>query len=271
MSYEPPALFVAWRDPETRRIYAVGRLLRLVGTFRGYEFGYIEGARVATEVGFQPFLAFPKLDQVYRSRELLPFFQNRVLSPARPDYPEYVESLALDAGVAEPLTLLAVSGGRRATDLVEIFPDWTLEGTGERIQTRLLVRGVQHVPGAEERIARLQSGEALHGVRDRENPINPQAIRLRTEDGIDIGFVPDYLAADLTRLLDNGAEIDVRVQRVNPPPVPRHHRVLCVLSTRAGVGVAGYRGETFRPISSDATDIEDRVTTPAPPAVVAGL
>jgi len=145
--------------------------------------------------------------------------------------------------VAQPL-----GGGRRATDLVEIFPDWTLEPTGERIQTRLLVRGVQHVPGAEERIERLRSGEALHCTRDPENPINPQAIRLRTEDGIDVGFVPDYLAADLTTLLDNGTELDVRVQRVNPPPGPRHHRVLCVLSTRAGVGVVGYRGETFRPL-----------------------
>src|SRR4051812_7613232 len=166
MSYEPPALFVAWRDPETRRIYPVGRLLRLVSTFQGYEFGYIEGALVAEKAGFQPFLAFPRLDQIYRSRELLPFFKNRVLSPARPDYPEYLESLALDARVAEPMTLLAVSGGRRATDLVEIFPDWTSEPTGERIQTRLLVRGVHHVPGAEERISHLQPGDALHCVRD---------------------------------------------------------------------------------------------------------
>jgi hypothetical protein len=32
MSYEPPALYVAWRDPESRRIYPVGRLLRLRAT-----------------------------------------------------------------------------------------------------------------------------------------------------------------------------------------------------------------------------------------------
>ncbi len=106
------------------------------------------------------------------------------------------------------MSLLAVSGGRRATDLVEIFPDWTSESTGDRIKTHLLVRGVQHLPGADARIEGLRSGELLQCTRDLENPINPQAIRLLTEDGVDIGFVPDYLAADLTALLDHGAEID---------------------------------------------------------------
>ncbi|MEY4549578.1 MAG: hypothetical protein RL685_5773 [Pseudomonadota bacterium] len=268
MSYEPPALFVAWRDPESRRIFPVGRLLRMVTPFRGYEFGYIEGAWRASEAGFEAFLAFPSLDKLYRSRELLPFFKNRVLSPSRPDYPEYIEALALDARTAEPMTLLAVSGGRRVTDLIEIFPDWTLAADGERIQTRLLVRGVQHVPGAEERIEHLSAGDRLECRRDVENRFNPQAVKLRTGDGVDIGFVPDYLAADSSELLEKNVEVEVRVQRVNPPPVPHHHRVLCILSARSRV--PGYRGPTFRPISPDASDIDDRVATPVPPAVAAG-
>ena len=268
MSYQPPALFVAWRDPESRRIFPVGRLLRIVTPLQGYEFSYIEGAHIASEAGFQPFLAFPSFEKLYRSRELLPFFRNRVMSPSRPDYPEYIEALAMDAQTAEPMTLLAVSGGRRATDLIEIFPDWALDADGGRIRTRLLVRGVQHVPGAEERIQQLRVDDRLECQRDVENLINPQAVKLRTEDGVDIGFVPDYLAADLSSLLQQEAEIDVRVQRVNPPPIPHHQRVLCVLSARSRV--PGFRGRTFQPISPDAASIDDCVATPVPPAVAAG-
>jgi hypothetical protein len=269
MAYAPPALFVAWREPESHRILPVGRLLRLQTPFQGYEFCYIEGAR-APQAGFQPFLAFPKLDEVYRSRELLPFFKNRVLSPSRPDYLEYVESLALDAREAEPMTLLAVSGGRRTTDLVEIFPDWTRLGNGPQIQTCFLVRGVQYVPDAEQRIERLSPGDHLQCARDTGNTFNPQAIKLRTAGGGEIGYVPDYLAADLTDLLEEHSAVDVRVERVNPPPFPRHHRVLCVLSASVDAQAVGYRGPAFRPISTEATDIEDIVGTPFPPAVAAG-
>lgn len=269
MAYAPPALFVAWREPESHRIFPVGRLLRLQTPFQGYEFCYIEGARVA-QAGFEPFLAFPSLAEVYRSRELLPFFQNRVLSPSRPDYLEYVESLALDARQAEPMTLLAVSGGRRTTDLVEIFPDWTRAANGTHQETRFLVRGVQHVPEAEQRIEGLSPGDHLQCTRDTQNAFNPQAIKLRTDAGGEIGYVPDYLAADLTNLLERHSEVSVQVQRVNLPPFPHHHRVLCVLSVRTEARSVGYRGPAFRPISAEATDIEDRVSTAFLPAAAAG-
>jgi hypothetical protein len=268
--YEPPALFVAWREPESRRILPVGRLLRVVAPLRGYEFGYIEGARIAEEVGFQPFVTFPNLDEVYRSRELLPFFKNRVLSASRPDYPDYIETLALDAQVAEPMTLLGVSGGRRATDRIEIFPDWMPASCGARIQTRLLVRGVQYIEGAEERIAQVHAGDHLECVRDTSNPINPRAIVLRAKSGEKIGYVPDYLTSELAPLLESGIEIDVRVQRVNPPPAPQHLRVLCILSVPEASGIVGYRSSIFRPISAKAMDIGDCVSSPVPPAVAAG-
>ena len=259
MPYQPPALYVAWRNPETRLIYPVGRLLRLVNP-PGYEFTYIEGARSAAQHGFQPFLAFPERDKLYRSRELLPFFKNRVLSRSRPEYASYVASLdlALDAAQTEPMTLLAVNGGRRATDLVELFPDWSPDSSSAGITTRFLLRGVQYVAGAEERIQRLCAGDRLRPVPDTQNPINPRAVKLHTEDDVWVGFVPDYLASRVSQLLERDEGLEVRVQRVNPPPVPSHERVLCVLSARASIEAVAFRDGEFRPLASDATTIEDR-------------
>ena len=262
MPYAPPALFVAWRAPESHRIFPVGRLLRLVNALPGYEFAYIQGAHAAEEHGFEPFIAFPQLARVYRSRELLPFFKNRVLSPSRPDYEQHVESLTLEAETAEPMTLLALSGGRRATDLVEVFPDWVEDKRSAVITTRFLVRGVQYIDGAEERIQRLQIGDSLRCVADVQNPANPKALNLQADDGRFIGFLPDYLVDDVHEIVGRGGSLDVRVLRVNPPPAPRHHRVLCSLA--APGAVAGFRGETFRPISNEASSIDDIVLESSP-------
>ena len=239
----------------------MGRLLRLVSPLPGYEFSYIHSAHLAAEHGFQPFIAFPDLSKVYRSRELLPFFKNRVLSPARPDYEMHVESLALATEAAEPMTLLALSGGRRATDLVEVFPDWVRDGRSRTMNTRFLLRGVQHVAGAEERIQSLRPGDVLRFLAHTENPVNPLAIKVQTEGSVDIGYLPDYLAADVTELLSRNAKVEVSVLRVNPPPVSRHHRVLCSLLVRDSQGMTGFRDDGFRPIPREATSIDDEALT----------
>lgn len=272
MPYQPPALFVAWRNSETRRIYPVGRLLRLVNP-AGYEFAYIEGARTAAQQGFQPFLAFPDWTKVYRSRELLPFFKNRVLSRSRPEYEGYVAALdvALDAAEAEPMTLLAVSGGRRATDLVELFPDWSVDPSGQAITARFLLRGVQYIAGAEERIQHLRAGEPLHPVADPQNQFNPRAVKLHTADDVWIGYVPDYLASRVSQLRESGVALEVRVQRVNPPPVPSHERVLCVLTARSSVDAVAFRDGDFRPLAADATDLDDRAVAASAAGAAEGL
>jgi HIRAN domain-containing protein len=265
VEYAPPALFVAWRDPDSRRISPVGRLLRLVAPVPGYEFAYIQGANSAGQHGFQPFVAFPDLNKVYRSRELLPFFKNRVLSPSRPDYEQHLASLDIEGETVEPMTLLALSGGRRATDLVEVFPDWISEGPSGPLKTRFLLRGVQYVPGAEERIRNLRPGDVLHCLPDTQNPVNAQALKAQTEDGVVVGYLPDYFAADLTELLTRSATISVRVLRTNPPPVPRHHRVLCSIVVEDSSGMVGFRSDVFNPISREATSIDAKTLTSMSP------
>jgi hypothetical protein len=167
------------------------------------------------------------------------------------------------------MTLLALSGGRRATDLVEIFPDWIREEDSGTMRTRLLLRGVQYVTGAEARIENLFPGDVLRCLADTQNPVNPQALKAQTEDGVVVGYLPDYLAADVSKLLAAKAQIDLHVLRVNPPPVPRHHRVLCSLIVRDSHGVAGFRSDCFKPVSREATNIDDRTLTLTSPALVA--
>jgi len=44
------------------------------------------------DVGFAPLLAFPDFKKDYQSNELFPLFKNRVISPKRTDFQEYIDS-----------------------------------------------------------------------------------------------------------------------------------------------------------------------------------
>lgn len=73
--------------------------------------------------GFHAFPAFPDTDVLYRSDTLFHFFANRVMSPRRPDFDDYLEALGLTRGESNPIELLARSGGQRATGSVQVVAD----------------------------------------------------------------------------------------------------------------------------------------------------
>jgi hypothetical protein len=107
-------LFLARYDRGSGRCLPIGRLSCANGA---YEFVYVEGARAR-----QPLVSFPDLEVRYVSPALFPVFANRVMSPNRPDFVDYLTWLGLDEASSNPLTLLARSGGRKITDSLRIIP-----------------------------------------------------------------------------------------------------------------------------------------------------
>src|SRR5690606_27364021 len=100
-------------------------------------------------------------------------------------------------------------------------------------ETFFLLRGVRYMSqGVEERIEALAPGDRLLCMLDFQNAYNPRAIALRTEDQHLLGYMPDYLVSDIDALRRMGEPIEISVERVNPRPAPRHHRLLCRLQAR---------------------------------------
>lgn len=129
-------LFLAWQDarpdggarPGSRAWFPIGRLESEPGQ-GWFRFLYTKGVLEAqAKAGFQPLDAFPQFEKVYESGELFPLFQNRLISPKREDYAEYLERLALSPEERDPFAILAVSGGGRQTDNLEVFPKSVLTG-----------------------------------------------------------------------------------------------------------------------------------------------
>jgi hypothetical protein len=251
MTSTPPFLFVAWQNPEKRGIRVVGRLRNIgVGERSRYEFAYVNGALAAQrEYGFRPFLAFPELGDVYLSDTLFPFFANRVLRSTRRDYPKYIKDLGLTLQDATPERILSRSGGQRMTDDVEIFAPPERDPESGIDEMFFLLRGLRYMPPAtDERIAKIAPGDRLHCMLDFQNVYNQQAVALRTEDNYLLGYMPDYLVEDVALLRERAEPLTVLVDRVNRPPAPQGHRLLCRLQARWPANQQPFSDERFQPI-----------------------
>jgi hypothetical protein len=169
-------LFVAWQAPDpTRAWFPIGRL-DVSRDRRDYVFRYTKGALKAGSVaGFEPLIAFPEFERTYESRELFPLFKNRILEPNRKDFAEYLRWLDMDPVNADPIEILALTGGERQTDSLEVFPEMRKLPDGT-VTCRFFLHGLRHVSvAARERADRLIEGEVLQVAIEVNNFRRPIA------------------------------------------------------------------------------------------------
>lgn len=257
------ALFVAWQNPGTRRFYPVGRLAQIegAGCEDGFEFVYIQGALQAN--GFQPFVSFPNLNQVYRGQELFPMFDNRLVSQKRSDFPEYIAQLGLPPATVSPITILSRSSGRRATDTLELFPLPEFE-PDYGYRTWFWAHSLRNLtPDVQQRLLRLSPDEQVFPQCDTGNPEDGFAIELLSEDGLRIGSMPTYLLDDAHTLQESCTFCEVYVDRLNPPPVPIQQRLLCRLESCWPEGFIPYSTARYQPLAGEAAVVQPPVFDPA--------
>jgi len=255
-------LFLAWQDPDGRRWFPVGRL-----AFDGsrYQFVYIRGAREARDrCGFHPLHPFPSFETTYESSEMFPLFSNRVPRRSRPDYKDYVSRLNVPENADDPMALLARSGGRRATDSLEVFPYPHLDESG-RYHIHFFAHGLRYMsPESVSWVERLEVGERLLLVHDFQNPHDRHALILRTNDAVPgdghrymVGYCPGYLLRDAFEILLRCADdVEVAVERVNPPPAPLQVRLLCNMTACWPEDFRPFTAEIYQPIVPEATPID---------------
>jgi hypothetical protein len=234
------SLFLAWQAPEacnkSKAWFPIGRL---DAESNGSEvvscrFRYTQGAeRAQREVGFQPLLSFPEMREDYHSEKLFPLFHNRVLSPKRPDFPEYIDWLDLTKEQADPISILSVSGGQRVTDNLQTFPKVEASADGS-FQLRFFVHGLRHLTDhSRARARQLRAGENLRIMVEVNNPATRLAVTLHSEDYVMVGWAPRYLVDDLVRCIPNAPEIEAIVVKVNEGHAPLNQSLLVSYSGTA--------------------------------------
>lgn len=233
------SLLVAWQNPDSRLISPVGLLEH--GGEAGYRFRYLR--RAPGVAGFRPFLSFPDWKRTYSSRHLFPLFSQRIMSPRRPDYGQFLRQLHLSEG-STPWEQLARSEGRRTGDTVQVFPIPVVQSDGST-SCRFLVHGIRHVTGG--RLPQLIPGEELKLQADPTNDVNRDAVLVCDRHGERLGYVPDLLL-DHLQTLQYAGPVALTVEHVNGLEAPAHLRLLARLDGRAPVGyepMSGPQWETF--------------------------
>lgn len=175
-------------------------------------------------------------------------FKNRVLMPGRPDFAEYLARMDL-AGEPDPMEMLSIDGGFRATDSFEVFPKIETREDGS-FRCRFFLHGWRHVsPEAQLRLDKLTAGEALYLAVELTNPATGTAIQIQTEDYHMIGWAPRYLLKDLMAAMSQSPrQYSAFVVRVNPVPAPSKQRVLIELCGHYPAGYKPMSSQEFQPL-----------------------
>jgi len=223
--------FLAWQNEMSRKWFPVGRLR--IDEDR-HVFEYIRGVKNALAAGFQPLVCFPDLLKPYESTNWFPVFESRIMPSTRPDFKEFVRRLDLDPETAEPIQILARSGGGSSTDALEVFEPPVAVSDG-RYRTLFFTKGLSHMHAGCDDVARnLKPGDRLRLAWEYQNPVDPCALLILASRSLPVGWVPTYLAGDFLRDVVAGdarsavpPDATVIVERVNPDPDPIQQRVFC--------------------------------------------
>ncbi|PWV47930.1 hypothetical protein BDW27_111124 [Nocardiopsis sp. L17-MgMaSL7] len=249
-------LLVLWQHPLDRSIVPIGRLTHTAGT---YAFSYTRAAEGIE--GFRPLPGLRDLHTVYEGTRLPPVFEQRVMHPDRPDYPDYLESIGLEPSQATPWEQIVHSRGFRAGDTLQFMQ--TPEVQQGRARARFFANGVRHIPSQERllggrmvRVTPTQHEEALCHLRqgmpvevepEDDNSKDPNA-SLITSAGVPLGYVPWCLSESVRELSVSG-QLRLIVARVAPPWASTHVRLVLDLDVPAPLGFKFDRAGRWEPLS----------------------
>jgi hypothetical protein len=229
------AVYIAWQAPDTHEWHVVGSLQERNA---GYVFNYTKG--VLASAMFTRFSGMNDIYETYVSEELFPLFKNRLLSSRRPEYPRFIKWLGLDEKNAQPIEILARSGGKRSTDQLQMFKKIEADDSGY-FEHYFFAHGLGHMSeSVQARIVELQKGDELLMSLDVQNRFDKHAVIIRVDCPAEIlGFCPRYFSSDIKRLLlDESSGIKLTVEKISDD-APYNYRLLCKLTGRIKLPVNG--------------------------------
>ncbi len=246
------SLFVAWQEPESRRIFPVARLSRRRSG--EYELRYIAAAWAAREHGFLGLPGFEELEAIHVTAGLPELFVQRS-AQRRGTGPLETSAAGQEQLDAAPITLFVRRQPGAAPERLEAFAPPLRAADGRRWGV-LEVRGVGRSPGSEQLALSLVPGERLLLQPEPDNPYSASALRIVRPAGShgageQLGYAPDYLASELGAVGGRAEQIELtlgHVQRVTFAPAPVVYRVLVRYACPPELGRLLFTSESYRPV-----------------------
>lgn len=255
------SVFLAWRSPKEKEWHVVGMLVESKSNEESlFTFKYTKGAIGSAD--FIPFRGMEDIKKVYKSENLFPLFNNRLLSKKRPEYPTFLEWLGLDDETSK-IDLLGRSGGIRGTDQLQMFKrvEFYNDGTFEHI---FFSHGLRHLSDmTKKRVLSLRTGEELFFCIDIQNDYDENAVLIRSENPVEaVGYCPRYLANDILSLLkENKNSVRAFVESISYD-APTNYQLMCKLKGKANKRqmLELMNREEYQPICTTEIELEEVLT-----------
>ncbi|MCW2276779.1 HIRAN domain-containing protein [Heliophilum fasciatum] len=206
-------LWLIWQDPQTCLRHAIGELWRDQGN---YYFQYNEEKlKEAEKNGCLPHPAFPDIRKQYESDQLFNAFARRLPNKKRPDYRDILSKYALTVD-SDDFAILSATGGKLVTDYFE-FAKVMANCDNQSFQHDFYVAGWKYW-GAKGNfgVNDFAQGERLNLVHEENNLFDPFALRIFSENGVKIGYVPAFYSRDIGHYLAKHCGIEVCVITFEP-------------------------------------------------------
>lgn len=197
-------IYLVWKDYKTRQRYVVGELSK-----NGkYEFKYRKrDINTAMENGFEPLIAFPDINEIYKNNDIFPAFSSRLPDKRRKDVKEILARYKLEK--YDAFELLKKSGGKLPIDSLEFIDPIFLDETN--IEREFYIAGVRHHDycNGKERNENfeIEINESVILEKDTNNKYDEFAVKVINKEGKLLGFIPVFFSKEISKAIDNSRRI----------------------------------------------------------------
>lgn len=216
------SLLVLWKNNVNLQYYHVGTLSYNV---KEYTFHYTHHQDAHRKVGdamrngYRLHPAFPKLDKVYKSVDLFSAFDRRIPSSDRVDFTGILKNLGLPEQ-ADRMDILRETRGMLAGDMYSFEQPIRLDNN-RHLMTSFYINGMRHQKLPSTWPLLLQKDNNLNFVIEEENPKDPNAVRIETNSGLHLGYVPGAYSEAIKSLIQQNINLNSSIKDVRPESAPQ--------------------------------------------------
>lgn len=201
---------LVWKDPNTRKRYKVGELEALDNRFI---FKYTNpDLSDAMEIGFKNYPTFPDLGRTYTSSEMFTTIIERLPRRKRPDYKQILNRYNLKESSTD-IEILTATRGRTPTDPFE-FIQMLHFIPGLPFEAEFEIAGLRHYDNHQLR-DELKVGSKLKLIQESENKWDLNAVLVKTNSDLTVGYVPKYYSKTISDMLQSNQGYHAEITRLD--------------------------------------------------------
>ena len=203
-------LLLIWKDPITRRNFAIGKLCH----GQTFTFEYCGDFDEAENFGWRKLNAFPE-EKTYTSENMFPVFSSRLPDRKRRDIEQILKKYSLN--IYDEFELLRKSEGRLPIDTYS-FIDPIFPST-ETVERNFYIMGTRHQAACKGNdcslLPNISINDYLIFEKEPNNKYDCNAIQVLTQEKELLGYVPRYYNQAILERLNNGMSYSCIVIDIN--------------------------------------------------------